>query len=359
MRLRFPQLKDQLDRALAPAYLLSGDEPLQLGEAAQTVRSKAAALGFDERVVLDQDAAFDWNELAGAADSMSLFSSRKLIDLRLSTPRIGKEGSAAVREYCERVNEDTVLLVSAPSLERKELRTKWVQEMDRVGVVLQVWPVEGEHLIRWAEQRLRTAGFSPEPGAAALLAERVEGNLLAAAQEIEKLRLLREPGPLPAADLLAAISDSARFDVFTLSDAALAGDRARVARVLAGLKAEGTASPLVLWALLRDLRLLAALAFARAQRQDRGAVFAEYRVWESRHPLVLKALGRFSLGRLRRLLQQCAVADRRIKGVLGGDPWQDLERIADQLAGAQPIDDPGLGLPRGSGSDHRAPAQWR
>ncbi len=344
MRLRFPQLKEQLDRSLAPAYLLSGDEPLQLGEAAQAIRAKAAVLGFDERVVLDQDAVFDWNALAGAADSMSLFSERKLIDLRLSTPRIGKEGSAAVREYCERINEDTVLLVSAPSLERKEMQAKWVRELDRVGAVLQVWPIEGQHLVRWAEQRLREAGFSPEPGAAALLAERVEGNLLAAAQEIEKLRLVREPGPLAVVDLLAAISDSARFDVYALSDAALAGDRARVARILAGLMAEGTATPLVLWALLRDLRLLAALAFARAHRQDLGRVFAEHRVWESRRSQAMRALGRLSLGRLGRLLQQCAVADKRIKGVLGGDPWQDFERIADQLAGGEPIADPGSGL---------------
>jgi DNA polymerase-3 subunit delta len=237
MRLRFTQLPEHLARGLSPVYLICGDEPFQLGEAARLIRTAARTAGFDEREVLDQDAQFDWGALGASASAMSLFSQRKLIDLRLSSGKIGKDGSAALRAYCARPCPDNLLLVTAPGLERKELENQWVKSLDTVGAVVQVWPLKGRELAQWLSQRLTAAGFVPEPGAAELLAERVEGNLMAAVQEIEKLRLLREPGPLPLEDLLGTLADSARFDLFALTDAAVAGDRARVHRVLAVLRA--------------------------------------------------------------------------------------------------------------------------
>jgi DNA polymerase III subunit delta len=199
MRLRFDQLAGQLRRQLVPIYLICGEEPWQLGEAVRMVRAHALGQGF-EREVLDQDANFDWPALAAAADALSLFASRRLIELRLGAATLGQEGSAAVRRYCERVTPDRVLVMVAPKLDRKDLKTKWAQELERVGALVQVWPLEGGRLIAWLGDRLGAAGFQPAPGVAALLAERVEGNLLAAVQEIEKLRLLREPGPLDEAD---------------------------------------------------------------------------------------------------------------------------------------------------------------
>lgn len=332
MRLRFDQLAGHLSRQLAPVYLICGEEPWQLGEAARMVRERARGLGF-EREILDQEANFDWSALAAAADALSLFASRRLIDLRLGTASLGQEGGAAVRRYCERTSPDTVLLMVAPQLDRKDLKARWAQEVERVGALVQVWPLEGKRLVTWLEERLGVAGFKPAPGVAGLLAERVEGNLLAAAQEVEKLRLLREPGALDEAGLLAAICDSARFDLFDLTDAALAGDRARVARVLSGLAGEGTAPPLVLWVLARELRVLAAVAYARDQGQDPVRTLVEQRVPESRHPPVLRALRRLPLARVQALLRRCAEADLAVKGLSCADPWLLLHRVADDLAG--------------------------
>jgi DNA polymerase-3 subunit delta len=203
--------------------------------------------------------------------------------------------------------------------------------VDRVGTLLQVRQLEGDRLTAWIEQRLRASGLQPAAGVSAMLAERVEGNLLAADQEVEKLRLLHGAGPLDQVQVASAIADSARFDVFDLANAVLGGDRARVQRILNGLAAEGTAPALVLWALLREVRMLAAAAYA-VPTGGVGAVLDEHRVWASRRPLVQRALKRLPLGRLHRIVARCAVADREIKGLANGDPWHTLAVIADELA---------------------------
>jgi DNA polymerase-3 subunit delta len=332
MRLRFNQLAGHLRGPLAPAYLVCGDEPYQLGEAARALRAAASAGGFEEREVLDQDTGFDWGLLAASASAMSLFATRKLIELRVSSARLGVEGGAAVRAYCERPCPDNLLLMVAPGLERKELDTQWVKAIEALGVVVQVWPLKAAELTRWIAERLAAAGLVPDEGVAELLAERSEGNLLAAAQEIEKLRLLREPGPLALDDLLGSLADSARFDVYALTDAALGGNRARVQRVLRVLQAEGTAEVLVLWALAREIRMLAEAAAARAARRPLGPVYAAHRVPRLRQDAIERALARLSPGLLRRLLQRCAGIDRAIKGQGSGDPWHGLSVLADALA---------------------------
>lgn len=332
MRLRYAQLAAHLRQSLSPVYLLCGDEPLQLREATQALRSAARRAGLGERLVLEQDALFDWRRLTAATENLSLFSSRRLIELRITTPKLGRDGSAAVRDYCARPSQEDRLLILAPTLERKELKSAWAQAIDRVGVVLPVASLTGPALISWVEDRLRRAGFEPVPGVAALLAERAEGNLLAADQEVEKLGLIKAGGPLSEAELMAAIGDSARFDPFALSTAALTGDRQRVHRILAVLTTDGTAEALILWVLAREVRMLASLAFARARREDLGPVFAAHQVWESRRALAGAALARLTLDDLRQLLQQCAAADACIKGVGTGDPWPLLTGIADGLA---------------------------
>ncbi|WP_295391404.1 DNA polymerase III subunit delta [uncultured Thiodictyon sp.] len=332
MRLRFTQLADQLARGLAPIYLICGDEPYQLGEAARSIRARARAAGFDEREVLDQDGAFDWGALTASANAMSLFCARKLIDLRIGTAKLGKEGGAAVRAYCERPCPDNLLLMTAPVLERKELETQWAKAVEAQGVVVQVWPLKERELVQWLEQRLKSAGFVPARGVADLLAERLEGNQLAAAQEIEKLRLLREPGPLAVDDLLGTLADSARFDLFALTDAAIAGDRARVQRVLAVLRAEGTAATLVLWVLARDLRMLAQAAWAKGRQGSASQFVAQQRVPRQRQEAIERALRRLSGTLLRSLVRQCALADRSIKGLGPNDAWERLAFIADTLA---------------------------
>lgn len=331
MRLRFNQLQDALSRGLAPLYLVCGDEPYQLGEAARLIREAARRQGFAEREVLDQDAAFDWHALAASADAMSLFSSRKLIELRIGTAKLGKDGGAAVRAYCERPCPDNLLLIIAPELDRKELLSQWAKRVESVGALVQVWPLKGRELVQWLGQRLQSVGFQPGPGVAELLAERAEGNLLAAVQEIEKQCLLRDPGPLGLADLLGNLADSARFDLFSLTDAALSGDRARTQRVLSVLRAEGTADVLVLWVLARELRTLAEAAAARAGGA-RAPGGADAHMPPQRLAAMERALSRLSPTLLRALLHQCSLVDQSIKGLAVGDPWHRLAVVADALA---------------------------
>lgn len=335
------QLRQQLAERLAPVYLLAGSEPLQLGEAAEAVRATARQRGFSEREVLETGPDFGWSSLGGAIGSLSLFAERRLIELRIAstkaaskTDSVGREGSDAIRRCVERPSEDVLLLIIAPGLDWKSLKAKWVQAIEHAGVVVQVREPQGRQLSQWLDGRLRRAGFMPTTDAVALLAERVEGNLLAADQEITKLRLTLEPGPIDAEGLLAAVVDSARYGVFDLAEAALSGDRSRVARVLEALQAEGTAEPLVLWALAREVRKLAALSYARAKQQPLGPLLKTHQVWESRRAAVMAAVDRLPLEHLWALVTRCADADLAIKGRGDGDPWQLLGAIAEGLAAA-------------------------
>ncbi|WPL16521.1 DNA polymerase III subunit delta [Thiorhodovibrio winogradskyi] len=331
MKLRPEQLQGQLRKALAPVYLVCGEEPLQFKEAVDAIRARAREQGFSERQVLEHTKDFNWSSLAAEAGNLSLFADRRLIELRLGD-KLGREGADAIRAYCEKPAQDVLLLIQAPALGWKELKTKWARTLDRVGVILEVRRLQGGALVQWLDQRLRAKGFTPTPEVAALLAERVEGNLLAADQEVSKLALLLEPGPIDPEALRAAVADSARYDLFDLSGAALAGDRARTQRIIHGLAGEGTAEPLVLWVLAREVRMLAAVAFARRARADLNAVFQTHQVWESRRAGVIQALERYSLPYLWRLLLECAAVDLAIKGRGEGDPWTMLARIADGLA---------------------------
>lgn len=324
MRLRLNQLHDHLKTGrLAPLYLLCGDEPWQLGEAAAQVRAAARKAGFEEREVLDQEAAFDWSALAAAADALSLFSSRKLIELRLSGARLGKEGAGALRAYCARPCPDNLLLILAPTLERKELQAPWIKILDETGVILQAWPLKGQEFERWIGERLVALGFRRvAPEVIGLIAERAEGNLLAAAQEAEKLRLLHEGAELNLEMLGSTLADSARFDLFALTDAVLAGARARAQRILTGLREEGTPEPLVLWALTRELR----------QLHGQGADSGGPPLPRARAEAQARARRRLAPARLRALLAECARVDRIVKGTAPGDAWRHLSLIVDALA---------------------------
>jgi DNA polymerase-3 subunit delta len=334
------QLEQQLARQLSPFYLIAGAEPLQLGESADAVRAAARRAGFDEREVLETGADFDWSALAGAMGSLSLFAQRRLIELRIPATKsggkgdgVGRQGADAIRRCIDRPSDDVLLLILAPGLDWKGLKAKWVQQLERVGVVVQVREPQGRQLGQWIDARLRRAGFIPTPDAVMLLTERVEGNLLAADQEIKKLALLHRPGSLDAEGLISAVADSARYGVFDLAEATISGDRGRVARILSVLRAEGVPEPLILWVLAREVRKLAAIAFARDKQQPMGPVFKAHQVWESRRQATLAAVERLSLAHLWDLLARCADADLAIKGRTDHAPWQLLQSIAGDLAG--------------------------
>jgi DNA polymerase-3 subunit delta len=337
MQIQPDQLESRLRGGLAPVYFISGDEPLRVMEAADAVRTRARAAGFDEREVLSVATGFDWNSLAEAAGSLSLFASRRLIDLRLPSGKPGDAGAKALRAYAEAPPGDTLLLITAGKLDPAARKSRWVRALDQAGVVVFVWPLDHRQLHAWVRARLQRRGLEATPEAAALLAERVEGNLLACVQEIDKLYLLRGAGRIDASDIAGAVADSARFDVYDLVDAALAGDAVRSVRILNGLQGEGVASAVVLWALSRDLRQLTAMARMLAAGQGIAQVLARFRVWQSRTAVFSRALQRQSLTACNRLLRRCALIDRIIKGQAAGNVWDELLQLTLWLAGMQAL----------------------
>jgi DNA polymerase-3 subunit delta len=332
MRLRSEQLTNHLQQQLAPVYLLSGDEPLQMLEAGDAIRHAARQQGYTEREILDQGSGFDWSSLNTAAESLSLFGEKRLLELRLGSAKLGNEGGKSLTAYCERPAIDTILLITLPKLERVQANSKWHQAVEKLGVVVQIWPVEGKRLIPWIEQRLRRAGLIPDAGVVEMLADRVEGNLLAASQEIEKLLLLYGQGVVTPEKLIEAVADSARFDIFNLVDTLLVGDIAKGLRILQGLKGEGIAAPVVLWAFSREIRLLAQMAFEVKAGAGVDQVMVKHRVWDKRKPILRKALQR-QVNHWQHLLSDCEQADKAIKGLDAADPWLLFQQLARGMAG--------------------------
>jgi len=336
-QLRADQLSRQLAGGLSPVYFIYGDETLLVGECADAVRAASRERGYSDRQVLSADTAFDWNRLSAASDSLSLFSERRILELRLPTGKPGREGARALCEYTGRLPEDTVLLVISAKLEAAARKSKWVQALDRAGVSVPVWPVETAQLPAWIDRRMRAHKMLPGRDALQLIADRVEGNLLAAAQEIEKLYLLHGPGPLDLETVAELVADSARYDIFALVDAALAGDAVYAQRVLAGLRAEGVEPVLLLWALSREIRSLASMARAVQGGMPLGRVLTERRVWEKRKPLISGVLQRIRGRQWWVLLQRCAVIDRVIKGRAPGSAWDELLQLTLRLAGVSSL----------------------
>jgi DNA polymerase-3 subunit delta len=337
MKLNPAQLGKHLQGQLAPVYVVSGDEPLLCQEACDAIRTSVRARDFSERQVFNAEANFDWGLLLEAGASLSLFAEKRLLEVRLPSGKPGDKGAAALLEYLARPPEDTVLLLSLPKLDGSTQKTKWAKALiDGPGVqFVQVWPIEAHNLPQWIRQRLSQAGLAANQEAVDLIAARVEGNLLAAAQEIEKLKLLADGGQVDAATVQAAVADSARFDVFGLIDAALNGEPAHTLRTLEGLRGEGVEPPVILWALARELRLLASLAQQYSQGVPLEKAFASARppVWDKRRPLVSRALQRHPASRWNQLLQDAQRIDAQIKGQAAGDPWNGLARLALLLAG--------------------------
>lgn len=317
---------------LAPVYLLAGDEPLQLQEAGDALRARARTIGYTEREVLDVEAHFDWDRLARSGASLSLFASRRLVELRLPTGKPDRDGSAAIMEWCKSAAPDTVLVVSAMQWSKKH-EGAWVKAIERVGVYAWLRAPRVDELPAWIRARMRAKGFAPNEDAIALLADRAEGNLLAIAQEIDKLAALRPGGAVSAADLESLGDDSAIYDVFKLTDAAFGGDATRALKILSGLRAEGEeVIPMLGWLLNQldlALRLASASDFASAVRN-------EYGMWPARQQLFAGALKRAGRGSAhwRHCLVECARIDRMAKGREWGDPWREMERLL--VAIAQP-----------------------
>ena len=321
--------------------MVSGDEPLQRDDALSSIRAAARQQGFEERIRLTAGAGFDWLELAQYNDSLSLFSDRRLIELHIPTGKPGDAGSKALVRYCERINEDNTLLVSAPKLDPATRRSKWYKALDKSGVTVQVWPIDAPRLPQWLRDRAARHGLCLSGDAARLLAERVEGNLLAAEQELKKLALLHHRPDSTSGSALGidiqqimdAVGASSRYNVFDCVEAALDGNAKRTVKVLNGLREEGLEPVLLVWALGRELRSLIRMK----SRLDDGAsleeVLSAERVWDKRKRATSQTLSRTSGATLLGALASLAGADRRVKGAQRGNAWNSLTQTALTIAG--------------------------
>jgi DNA polymerase-3 subunit delta len=320
-----------LARPLRSAYLVTGTEPLLIGEAGDAIRAAARAQQYADREVHFLERGFDWDALLADAANLSLFAARRLIELRIG-PTPDAAAQKALAALAERPPEDTVLLVSG-ELEYKTLKTAWVKAFEEHGVLVVAQPVERPALPAWIRERLGRRGVRIEPRAAELLADRVEGNLLAAQQEVERIALLMPEATLDAGQVAELVADSARYDVFELSAAAFSAQPQRALRILAGLRGEGREPPLVLWALLNDLRGLSRVAQRLEREHSLDAVFRSEQIWSSRQGPLQAALRRIPRGEIEALLLEAALVDRTAKGSLRGDVWVALEALVARIAG--------------------------
>jgi DNA polymerase-3 subunit delta len=322
LKIRANQLSSHLKKSLAPCYFVTGDEPLLVAEALDEIRDAARDRGFGSRELHVATTGFDWGELTASTGNMSLFAEQRIVELRLPTGKPGRAGGQAIVDLVEQSDPDLLIIVTAPKLDRSGANSKWAKTLDQKGVTVQVWPVTMRELPGWIANRMRQTGLQPDRDAVAMIADRVEGNLLAAGQEIEKLRLLLGEGKVTAEDVSRAVANSSRFDVYKLTDAALAGDARRAVRILGGLKAEGVEPVIVMWALTRELRTLATLDDAVRQGTELGGAMQAARVWNTRQGLVRSCISRHPHGTFHRMLKASGRADAAAKGQRYGDPWQ-------------------------------------
>ncbi|MEM9314382.1 MAG: DNA polymerase III subunit delta [Pseudomonadota bacterium] len=327
MRVYPEKLGAELGRRLLPVYLVSGDETLLVQECADQIRGAARREGCTERVVLDAgERSFRWQDLLDDASSLSLFGDRRLLELRLPSGKPGSDGSQALLSYLEQPSED-VLLIIAGKIDRASTNSKWYKAIDGAGATLQIWPVSADQLPRWLGQRAASRGMRIERDALQLLAERVEGNLLAAVQELEKLELLSEGAPIDSAAVGASVANSARFSLFSMIDVALSGRDSDSLRMLHGLRAEGGQPAALVWALVRELELLRALCVAVESGRSPSQAMGEARVWKNRQSVISAALGRHDSSSCNNLLALAARLDASIKGFGPGKPWEIMELL--------------------------------
>lgn len=337
MKLSADDLPGHLAKGLAPLYLIHGDAMLLAIEAADTIRLAARAAGYNEREVFVAERNFEWAMLNNSAQSTSLFSTRKVIDLRIPSGKPGLEGGHALQDYCQKINlrqknPDTLTLISLPRMDKSTLNSKWFSSLAQVGVVIAAEEISLAALPEWVGARLKRQAQTADPDTLEFLAQRVEGNLLAAYQEIQKLALIFPAGHLSFEQVKDSVMNVARYDIFKLSEAMLAGDLTRYSRILEGLRAEGTATVLIVWALAEDVRTLGKVLRAMKNSGNISAALATVRVWGIKQQLVERAVRRLSLAVVERALMQAAHIDKVVKGLRQGDVWDDLLQLGVRFA---------------------------
>lgn len=329
MQLRPEQLSAHLQKPLAPLYLLHGNEPLLVNEAGDAIRAAARRQGYEEREVLVAGQGFRWDSLRLAAGNLSLFGSSKLVDLRIPNGKPGKDGGDALQRLAATLGDGVSTLITLPTLDWQARKAAWFTTLAKTAVVIEANAPERTALPAWIGQRLAQQRQSAPPEALAFIAEHVEGNLLAAHQELQKLGLLYPEGALRLQQIEEAVLDVARYDIDGLRQALLEGDRPRLVRLLAGLQGEGVAAPLVLWALASEIRTLARLRLGLDRGEALPALLKTEKVFDERRKQALqRALPRLRAGALLAAVQHAARLDRIIKGIAAGQVWDEFELLA-------------------------------
>ena len=337
MRISTEQLQQHLAREVKPLYTVFGDEALLALEAADRIRARARAEGYTERTVLTADSGFKWSELAFTGSSQSLFATRRILELRVPTGKPGTEGSSALQKYCESLPPDTVTLVALPGVDWRTQKGGWFEALDRAGVAVEAKAVGRKALPEWLAGRLKAQGQEADRETLDFIADRVEGNLLAAHQEVQKLALLFPAGAIAFEQAREAVLDVARYDVFNLGEALLAGDVLRLARMMDGLRGEGVAPPLVLWAIAEEIRCIGRVLEGIAAGKSPPQLWRDARVWGNSHQQAMQQnCRRFTTEQVEAAITHAARADRMVKGLIRGDVWDELLQLGLRFAaGAQ------------------------
>lgn len=325
MKLVLNQLNAHLKQKLAPIYIVASDEILLVDEACAAIREAAKMHGFATREVYHSDSNFSWENLTYLADSFSLFSNKTLLELRVNKwPDVAKK---ALQSYVSNIPPDKILLIVTNKMDANQLKARWLQDVEKASVIVQIWPIDQSALPNWVRQRLLQTGLQANNEVCQLLAMHCEGNLLAAAQEIEKLSLLYPAGVITTDQVMTALTDNSRFDVFNLVDSALSGDAERVFRIVQNLQKEGVEPILVLWALAKELRVLAQLS-SQSENIPIEKALQQAGVWQRRQALMKQALKRLTVREWRQLVVRANSLDNIIKGVAKGNIWGELMDLA-------------------------------
>ncbi|MEX2488038.1 MAG: DNA polymerase III subunit delta, partial [Pseudomonadales bacterium] len=333
MKIYPDKLEAQLKKSVAPVYIVSGDEPLLVQESCDLIRSALKQSGYTERELFHIDANFDWDQVLFSANSMSLFADKKVIELRMPTGRPGDKGAVALKTYVDHPPDDTVMLVVTQRLDAAVQKTKWFKALEAMSVFVQVWPIDAKQMPRWIKERFNRAGLDISSEAVEMVVGRVEGNLLAAVQEIERLKLISESQRIEVDDVIESVADNSRYDVFSLIDTAESGDAARTHKIVQGLKSEGTEILYIVAMVSKELRNLEKMANMVARGQGVDTAIKSGGVWQKRKSLVAGSLKRHNLTACNEMQQKMGQIDKMVKGLLPGDPWTELVNVLMHLAG--------------------------
>ncbi len=348
MRIALEELANRLKSGIASGQtpkliLVNGNEPLLIEEALDDVRVVLKANGYDERIKLQLETGFDWNQLSGSGQSMSLFCEKRVIEFRVPN-KLGAPGTKALTEYCNNPSQEDLLIVLMPLLDKRQRDARWAKLIDSVGWIADSYDISAQDYPAWLKKRLQSRALRVEGGVVEMLAQQLEGNVMAAAQEIDKLQVLAQDGAVTLKLLSESLADQARFDVYALTDVCLHGDFQRVLRIKSRLQAEGLEPVIVVWALVKEIRLLAKISASLEAGQNRRTLFKQNRIWSKREPAVNAALNRLGTRDWFRLLQSAAHLDQTVKGqryVEVGTTWHQIEQLCAAICGLQLLKETG------------------